>query len=171
LKFNDRLYRSLLAPSEAEPDIASRQPAGRTNVLKHSFRQMVDRPRNGSMTHVQGILREFGQTLLPIQAAPRDGRIVMCYSQHYGLVAVHWVTEPFPEWRTGEELGFLDQAFVGWYDHTKFRPVGETELTRLLVAYIDDMREEKRHDVLKLLETPLTSEVSNDHPQTIQGSV
>jgi hypothetical protein len=123
------------------------------------------------MTHVQALLREFGQTLLPIDTAPKDGRIVMCYSQRYGLVPVYWVTEPFPEWRTDKELGFVDQAFVGWYDHAKFRPVGESELTRLLVAYIDDMREEKRHDVLKLLETPLTPQVSNDNPQEIKGPV
>ena len=94
-------------------------------VLKHLFPKMVDGSRNGSMMHVQGLLREFGQTLLPIQTAPGDGRVVMCYSQYYGLVPVHWVTEPFPEWRAGEEQGFLDQAFAGWYDHTKFRPVGE----------------------------------------------
>jgi hypothetical protein len=123
------------------------------------------------MTHVQALLREFGQTLLPIDTAPRDGRIVMCYSQRYGLVPVHWVTDPFPEWRTDKELGFIDQAFTGWYDHAKFRPVGESELTRLLVAYVDDMREEKRHDVLKLLETPLTPPVSNDNPQEIKGPV
>lgn len=109
--------------------------------------------------------------LLPIETASKDGRIVMCYSRYYGLVPVHWVTEPFPEWRADDEHGFLDQAFVGWYDHTKFRPVGESELTRLLVAYIDDMREEKRHDVLKLLETPVTPKVSNDNPRGAQGSV
>jgi hypothetical protein len=124
------------------------------------------------MTHVQALLTEFGQTLLPIDTAPRDGRIVMCYSpQRYGLVPVHWVTDPFPEWRTDKELGFIDQAFVGRYDHTKFRPVGENELTRLLVAYIDDMRDEKRHDVLKLLETPITPRVSNDNPLGSKGTV
>jgi hypothetical protein len=32
------------------------------------------------------------------------------------LVPVHWVTDPFPEWRTDKELGFIDQAFTGWYD-------------------------------------------------------
>jgi hypothetical protein len=122
------------------------------------------------MTHVQGLLREFGQTLLPIETAPRDGRMVMCYSRHYGLVPVHWVTEPFPEWRVGKDQGFVEQAFAGWYDHTKFRPVGEKELTRLLVAYINDMREEKRHDVLKLLEVPLTPRVSNDNPRGARGS-
>jgi hypothetical protein len=127
--------------------------------------------RKSSMTHVQALLMEFGQTLLPIDTAPRDGRIVLCYSQRYGLVPVHWVTDPFPEWRTGSELGFIDHAFVGWYDHTKFRPVGESELTRLLVAYIDDMREEKRHDVLKLLETPTTPKVSNDNPLGAKGTV
>jgi hypothetical protein len=121
------------------------------------------------MTHVQTLLREFGQTLLPIDTAPRNGCIVLCYSQRYGLVPVYWVTEPFPEWRANNELGFLDQAFVGGYDHTKFRPVGESELTRLLVAYIDDMREEKRHDVLKLLDTPTTPRVSNDNPREIKG--
>jgi len=95
----------------------------------------------------------------------------MCYSQRYGMVPVYWVTDPFPEWRTDKELGFIDQAFVGWYDHTKFRPVGETELTRLLVAYIDDMREEKGHDLLKLLETPITPKVSNDNPLGAKGTV
>jgi hypothetical protein len=123
------------------------------------------------MTHVQELLREFGQTLLPIDTAPRDGRIVMCYSQHYGLIPVYWVGEPFPEWRMDEGKGFVNQAFAGWYDHAKFRPVGESELTRLLVAYIDDMRDEKRHDVLKLLETPLTPKVSNDNPRENKGSV
>jgi hypothetical protein len=117
------------------------------------------------MRRVSGLLREFGQTLLPIDTAPRDGRVVMCYSRRYGLVPVYWVTEPFPEWRAGEAQGFLDRAFEGWYDLTKFRPVGENELTRLLVAYIDDLREEKRHDVLKLLDTPLTPKISNDNPE------
>src|ERR1700761_373904 len=115
------------------------------------------------MTHVQSLLQEFGQTLVPIDTPPRDGRLVMCYSQRYGLVPVYWVTEPFPEWRSGETQGFLDRAFEGWYDSAKFRPVGEDQLTRLLVAYIDDLRDEKRHDVLKLLDTPLTPRISNDN--------
>jgi hypothetical protein len=119
------------------------------------------------MTHVQGLLREFGQTLLPIETASRNGRVVMCYSQRNGLLPLRWVTEPFPEWRSENGSGFLDQAFVGWYDHTRFRPVSETWLTRLLVAYIDDMREAKRHDVLKLLDAPATSKVSNDNPEFV----
>jgi hypothetical protein len=89
----------------------------------------------------------------------------MCYSQRYGLIPVYWVTEPFPEWRANETQGFLDRAFGGWYDCTKFRPLGEAELTRLLVAYIDDLREEQRHDVLKLLDTTPTLKISNDNPQ------
>ena len=47
--------------------------------------------------------------------------------------------------------------------------MGETELTRLLVAYIDDMRETKRNDVLQLLDSPVTSKVSNDNPQGGEG--
>jgi hypothetical protein len=41
------------------------------------------------MTRVQGLLREFGQTLVPIETGPRDRRIVMCYSQYYGLVPAY----------------------------------------------------------------------------------
>jgi len=80
-------------------------------------------------------------------------------------VPVRWQTDPFPEWIwiVTEKRGFLDQAFVGWYDPAGFRPIGEGELTRLLVALIDDMRAEDRGDILKILEPRLVPEQSNDN--------
>jgi hypothetical protein len=42
-------------------------------------------------------------------------------------------------------------------------------LNRLLAAYIDDMRAEKRDDVLKTLDIPLTPKVSNDNPPAKEG--
>jgi hypothetical protein len=121
------------------------------------------------MTRVQELLKELGQTLLPIESAPRDGRLVLVYSKRHGLLAVRWETEPFPEWRPEDGRGFIDHAFSGWYDYTTFRPLGETELTRLLVAYIDDMRLAKRNDVMKLLDAPAASKVSNDNPEIRAG--
>jgi hypothetical protein len=59
--------------------------------------------------------------------------------------------------------GFLDRAFDGWYDPAAFRPLREAEITRLLVAYIDDMRAQKRDDVLRILDTPVTPKQSNDN--------
>jgi hypothetical protein len=102
-----------------------------------------------------------------METAPRDGRTVLAYSEHFGLVPVRWIDTGLPKWVENPESGkgFLDWAFEGWYDLSKFRPLGEEELPRLLVAYIDDMRAEKREDVLKILETPISSKVSNDNPR------
>lgn len=78
---------------------------------------------------------------------------------------VRWQTDPFPKWIwiVTEKRGFLDQALVGWYDPAGFRPIGEGELTRLLVPLIDDMRAEDRGDILKILEPRLVPEQSNDN--------
>ena len=115
------------------------------------------------MSRVSELLREFGQTLRPLENAPRDGRTVLCYSERHGLVAVRWQTDPFPEWIMTEKRGFLDRAFIGWYDPAGFRPIGESELTRLLAAFIDDMRAQGRGDILKVLEPPVISKQSNDN--------
>jgi hypothetical protein len=115
------------------------------------------------MSRVSELLGEFGQILRPIETAPTDGRMVLCYSEHFGLVAVHWQAEPLPKWVMTEERGFLDRAFLGWYDPAGFRPIGESELTRLLVAFIDDMRAQDRQDILKALELPPIPKQSNDN--------
>ena len=115
------------------------------------------------MSRVSELLREFGQTLRPLENAPRDGRTDLCYSERHGLVAVRWQTDPFPEWIMTEKRGFLDRAFIGWYDPAGFRPIGESELTRLLVAFIDDMRAQDRHDILKILEPPPVPKQSNNN--------
>jgi hypothetical protein len=122
------------------------------------------------MTRVQTLLREFGQILQPVKTAPRDGRTILAYSEHFGLVAVKWIDADLPKWAEASESerGFLDWAFTGWYDPSTFRPLGEQELTGLLVAYVDDMRAQKRDDILKILETPVTTKVSNDNPATMQ---
>jgi len=118
------------------------------------------------MIRVQSLLSEFGQILQPMNTAAKDGRTILAYSEHFGLVPVHWTDTDLPKWVENLEggKGFLDWAFTGWYDPSKFRPLREEELTRLLVAYLDDMRTEKRDDVLKILESPVTSQVSNDNP-------
>jgi hypothetical protein len=118
------------------------------------------------MTHVQTLLREFGQILQSMETAARDGRTVLAYSEYFGLVAVRWIDTDLPKWVEASESGrgFLDRAFTGWYDPSTFRPLREEELTRLLVAYIDDMRAEKRDDILKILDTAVTPKVSNDNP-------
>jgi hypothetical protein len=123
------------------------------------------------MTRVQRLLSEFGQVLHPMKTAPRDGRAVLAYSEHFGMVPVRWVEGELPKWVENPEggKGFLDRAFTGWYDPSTFRPLREEELTRLLVAYIDDMRAEKRDDVLKILDTPMAPKVSNDNPAAREG--
>jgi hypothetical protein len=90
--------------------------------------------------------------------------MVFCYSERLGMVPVRWEESSLPKWVENETRGFLDRAFTGWYDPAKFRPLREEELTRLLVAYIDDMREENQHDVLKILNTPISVAVTNDNP-------
>jgi hypothetical protein len=123
------------------------------------------------MIRVQRLLKEFGQILQPMRIAPRDGRAVLAYSEHFGMVPVRWVEGDLPKWVENPESGkgFLDWAFTGWYDQSTFRPMREEELTRLLVAYIDDLRAEKRDDVLKILETPAAPKVSNDNPKAGGG--
>jgi hypothetical protein len=139
--------------------------------LKQSSFRKVGQREDISMTHVQTLLREFGQILQPMQTAARDGRTVLAYSQHFGLVAARWIDTDLPKWVEAleSERGFLDRAFIGWYDPSTFRPLGEDELTRLLVAYIDDMRAEKRYDILKILGAPVAPTVSNDNPAAKEG--
>jgi hypothetical protein len=122
------------------------------------------------MTRVQQLLKEFGQSMQPMRTAPRDGRTVLAYSDHFGMVAVRWFDAGIPKWVENEASGkgFLDRAFSGWYDPSAFRPIREAELTRLLVAYIDDMRAEKRDDVLRILDTPVTPKQSNDNPSEMK---
>jgi hypothetical protein len=62
-----------------------------------------------------------------------------------------------------DSQGYVDRAFDGWYDPVRFRPLGEEQLNRLLVAYIDDMRTASRHEVLSILETSLSPNTSNDN--------
>jgi hypothetical protein len=123
------------------------------------------------VTHVQTLLRDFGQILQPMQTAARDGRTVLAYSEHFGLIAVRWIDTDLPKWVEASESGrgFLDLAFTGWYDPSTFRPLREEELSRLLVAYIDDLRAEKRYDMLEILDTPATPKVSNDDPAAKKG--
>jgi hypothetical protein len=118
------------------------------------------------MTRVQKLLREFGQAMQPMRTVPKDGRTVLAYSEHFGMVAVRWIDTALPKWVENVESGngFVDRAFSGWYDPSAFRPLHEEELTRLLVAYIDDMRAENRGDILKLLDAPTTPKESNDNP-------
>jgi hypothetical protein len=118
------------------------------------------------MGHVHKLLREFGQVMQPMPTAPKDGRTVLTYSHHFGMVAVRWIDTGLPKWVENIESGkgFLDRAFSGWYDPSAFRPLREEELSRLLVAYIDDMRAENRDDVLKILDAPTAPRVSNDNP-------
>jgi hypothetical protein len=123
-----------------------------------------------SMTRVQQLLEEFGQVIQPMRTAPKDGRIVLAYSDRFGLVAVRWIDIGLPKWAETVESqrGFLDRAFTGWYDPSAFRPLREEELARLLVAYIDDMRAEKRGDVLKILDAPMGARESNDNPSEMK---
>jgi hypothetical protein len=45
---------------------------------------------------------------------PRDGRIVMCYSQRYGLVPVHWVTDLQSGPREGSTVVPSGHGSRGW---------------------------------------------------------
>jgi hypothetical protein len=123
------------------------------------------------MTGVQKLLREFGQILELMNTAPRDGRTVLAYSEHFGLVAVKWIDEGLPKWVEASEngRGFLDWAFTGWLDPLAFRPLGEQELTELLVAYVDDSRAQKRDDILKILDPPIIPNDSNNTPALEKG--
>jgi hypothetical protein len=119
------------------------------------------------MTRVQELLRELGQILRPMQVAARNGQTVLAYSEHFGLIAVRWIDTDLPKWVEVSESrrGFIDRAFIGWYDPSTFRPLEKEELTRLLVAFIDDLRAEKRDDLLNILDTPVATAISNDNPK------
>jgi hypothetical protein len=62
------------------------------------------------MTCAQKLLKELGQIMQPVKTAPKDGRMVLAYSDHFGMVTVRWIETGHP--KSVEDVqsgkGFLD---------------------------------------------------------------
>jgi hypothetical protein len=96
---------------------------------------------------IDEVLAEYGQLLRPMASAPKDGRKILAVSQEFGAILCFWESKPTklitPCWveEPNATGGFLDRAFVGWYDRTSFRPIDRNAVYRLMIAYADEARE------------------------------
>jgi hypothetical protein len=108
---------------------------------------------------VERILREYGQFLRPMSEAPRDGQRILGHAAHARhLVSCYWETRPTvligPNWVEEKDSpgGYLDRYFDGWINPREFRLLDAVAVSRLLVAYIDDVRAADNLEALKVLE-------------------
>lgn len=107
---------------------------------------------------IKDVLAEYGQVLEPMSSAPRDGRTIVTFSAAGHPMFCFWSQAPErlvgPVWmeHISAETGYLDRFFSGWLDLSKFRPLDQTGIHRLLVAYVDEAR--AAGDPLTILEDP-----------------
>jgi hypothetical protein len=108
--------------------------------------------------NIEQVLREYGQLLRPMSVAPKDGTKVLAVSQQFGAVLCFWDSNPTklvtPCWveASNARNGFLDRAFLGWYESKRFLPIDRNAVLRLMIAYADEARE--AGESLKILDGP-----------------
>ena len=98
--------------------------------------------------NVERVLGEIGQSLRPMNEAPRDGRGILGKTASgkaaAGLVICHWDAAPLilagPSWVETHDAGhgYLDRYFTGWVDPAGLKLWDYAALADLLIAYIDD---------------------------------
>ena len=92
---------------------------------------------------VEHLLRNMGQSLRPMNEAPRDGRWILAQSAS-GLVVCHWDSEPSnlagPSWTEANDAtrGYLDDYFAGWIEPSTLKLWDYAILADLLIAFVDD---------------------------------
>lgn len=113
--------------------------------------------------HVERVLADIGQSLRPMDEAPRDGRGILAKSAA-GFVVCHWDGEPLklagPAWVQAHDAacGYLDTHFVGWLDPSGLKLWDYATLAELLIAYIDDAHACGDTDALAILERRAASD-------------
>ena len=92
---------------------------------------------------VDRVLEEIGQSLRPMNDAPRDGRFILAKSVA-GFVICRWDGEPAtlagPCWVEAHEAdrGYLDRCFAGWIDPSQLKLWDYATLADLVIAFVDD---------------------------------
>ena len=92
---------------------------------------------------VEALLRRIGQSLRPIDEAPKDGRWILAKSPR-GFVVCHWDVAPpnlaGPTWTEANDAsrGYLDEYFDGWIDPADLKLWDYATLADLLIAFVDD---------------------------------
>jgi len=105
---------------------------------------------------VEHLLRNIGQTLRPMNEAPRDGRWILAQSAS-GLVVCHWDREPSnlagPSWTEANDTahGYLDDYFAGWIEPSALKLWDYPVLADLLIAFVDDAHAAGDEKVLSIL--------------------
>jgi len=112
--------------------------------------------------NVERVLGEIGQSLRPMNEAPRDGRGILGKAASgktaTGMVICHWDAAPLklagPSWvdTHDAERGYLDRYFDGWVDPAGLRLWDYAALADLLIAYIDDAHASGDTGALKILD-------------------
>ena len=106
-----------------------------TRSVKSEKREMSGR--------VDRVLEEIGQSLRPMNDAPRDGRFILAKSAA-GFVICRWDSEPAtlagPCWVDAHEAdrGYLDRSFAGWIDPSRLKLWDYATLADLVIAFVDD---------------------------------
>ena len=106
--------------------------------------------------HVEHLLQKMGQSLRPMNEAPRDGRWILAQSP-FGLVVCRWDREPShlagPSWTEANDTarGYLDDYFAGWIEPSELKLWDYGMLADLLIAFVDDAHAASDERILAIL--------------------
>ena len=107
-------------------------------------------------SQVELVLQKIGQSLRPIEEAPKDGRWILAKSAD-GFVVCHWDRDPVglagPTWLEANDAsrGYLDDYFEGWIDPAGLKLWDYATLADLLIAFVDDANARGDERALRIL--------------------
>jgi hypothetical protein len=139
LRIFRRHRNGLLRIAMFEPPAVDRDK-GRYRFSENAFSEVGKREMSG---RVDRVLEEIGQSLRPMNDAPRDGRFILAKSVA-GFVICRWDGEPAtlagPCWVEAHEAdrGYLDRCFAGWIDPSQLKLWDYATLADLVIAFVDD---------------------------------
>ncbi len=105
---------------------------------------------------VEHVLQKTGQSLRPMDEAPKDGRWILAKSAN-GFVVCHWDLDPVglagPTWTEASDAsrGYLDDYFEGWIDPAGLKLWDYAMLADLLIAFVDDAHSRGDERALRIL--------------------